>query len=587
MARATHVDEIAHHQAAHVAQAQLAADLVHRLLVGLEGVGLAVACAAALAAVHVDGHQCLGLVEHQCAARWQRHHALIDVADLPLEVEGGEDGRGLVVVQHARRILGEHHVQERRHAGPRALAVHHDVADGVVHHLAHGADEHVALGVQLAWRAHALDALAHGFPQAREIGGVALQLGAAAIEARGAQDEAAAIRQLERIQDATHLAALGLVLHLAADAHLVHVGHHHEQAARDAEVAGDGRALRADALLDHLHEHFLALLQALLDGRTLATRNLVTHALGLVATGEVLRVHVTDVQEAVLALAEVDEGCLDGGLHVGDAALVDVAHVRGAAGALGEVVLQTTAAREGDAALVAGGVVHDHHGVARTLLGLDWLGGLWLGAVGGGLAFAFGGSSALHQELAHAGVLVGLIADRAWRIQDLALALGIGRTTGGQRGLLGGGPHLAGRKVLVVRVLGGVGCFGGLGRLAGHHGLRGHGASADGVRDCFVVWIRVSHGCFLPPWAALRGRTQRIREPPGPCRHGTRGVPGVQRLDAVRVIRSCSAVTRACRGPHLAGSFRGRPPHACGAEFRFPRGSGRSPASKVRGVQFP
>jgi hypothetical protein len=65
MTALSHINEVIDNDAAHVAQAQLAADLIHRLEVRLVRVGLAVARVAALAAVDVDRNQRLGLIDHQ------------------------------------------------------------------------------------------------------------------------------------------------------------------------------------------------------------------------------------------------------------------------------------------------------------------------------------------------------------------------------------------------------------------------------------------------------------------------------------------------------------------------------------------
>ncbi len=66
-----HVDEVDHHQAGHLAQAQLARDLVGGLQVGLESRVFDRAFARRLARVDVDRHQGFGLVDHQIAAGLQ------------------------------------------------------------------------------------------------------------------------------------------------------------------------------------------------------------------------------------------------------------------------------------------------------------------------------------------------------------------------------------------------------------------------------------------------------------------------------------------------------------------------------------
>ncbi len=112
----------------------------------------------------------------------------------------------------------------------------------------------------------------------------------------------------------------------------------------------------------------------MLDGRAVTARGLAADVLGLAAAGEVLGLEVADVEEAVLALAEVDEGGLDGGLDVGDDALVDVADVAEGGGAFDVEFLKLGFLEHGDAALVALGHVDEHDLVgdgAEGLLVLD------------------------------------------------------------------------------------------------------------------------------------------------------------------------------------------------------------------------
>jgi hypothetical protein len=60
-----HVDEVDHHQAAEVAQAQLARHFLGRFQVGVERGFLDVAALGGARRVHVDGGQGFGLVDHQ------------------------------------------------------------------------------------------------------------------------------------------------------------------------------------------------------------------------------------------------------------------------------------------------------------------------------------------------------------------------------------------------------------------------------------------------------------------------------------------------------------------------------------------
>ena len=75
VARGLHVDEVDDDQAAHVAQAQLARRFFRGFHVGAEGGFLDVGAAGRARRVDVDGHQRLGVVDHDRAAGRQLHGA--------------------------------------------------------------------------------------------------------------------------------------------------------------------------------------------------------------------------------------------------------------------------------------------------------------------------------------------------------------------------------------------------------------------------------------------------------------------------------------------------------------------------------
>ena len=70
-----HVDEVVDHHAAQVAEPQLPGDFLGGDLVELEGRFLGRAVGAEAAAVDVDRHEGLGLVDHERAAALERHLA--------------------------------------------------------------------------------------------------------------------------------------------------------------------------------------------------------------------------------------------------------------------------------------------------------------------------------------------------------------------------------------------------------------------------------------------------------------------------------------------------------------------------------
>ena len=96
--RRLHVDEVDDDQAADVAQAQLAGDFVGGFEVGVEAVVSMSAPRVAARRVDVDRHQRLGVVDHDAAARGQRHLVRVRRLDLALDLVAREQ-RDVVVVE--------------------------------------------------------------------------------------------------------------------------------------------------------------------------------------------------------------------------------------------------------------------------------------------------------------------------------------------------------------------------------------------------------------------------------------------------------------------------------------------------------
>ena len=94
----------------------------------------------------------------------------------------------------------------------------------------------------------------------------------------------------------------------------------HQEAAGQRYLGGQARALGADRILDHLHQHGLAFEQHFFDalrlGRVLA-----------------LLQHIGDVQEGGALQADFNEGALHAGQHALDLTQIDVADDAAAGGA--------------------------------------------------------------------------------------------------------------------------------------------------------------------------------------------------------------------------------------------------------------
>ena len=292
-----HVDEVDHHQAADVAQAQLAGDLVGRLQVGLQRRLLDVAATGGARRVDVDGDQRLGVVDDDGAAGGELDLALVGGLNLGFDLEAREE-RHLVGVELDLLLVGGHHLADEAQRLLMDLgAVDQHLADVLAQVVAHGADDDVGLAVDQEGGGALAGLTGDRLPHLHQVVEVPLQLLGAAADARGAHDQAHAVRHAELVHGLLELAAL-LTLDAPRDAAgLGVVGHQHQEAAGQGDEGGQGGALVAALLLVDLDDDLLALLQHLLDAGA---------PIGLL--DEVLPGDLLEGQEAVAVGAEVDEG---------------------------------------------------------------------------------------------------------------------------------------------------------------------------------------------------------------------------------------------------------------------------------------
>ena len=356
------IDEVADDHPAEIAQLELPADFVGGFHVDLEGGHLRVVVLAELAAVDVDRDHGFGRVDHQRPAAAQRHVPAVHQLDVALDAILVEQrhriGVRLDLVLGARRGQADDLAHPLGHFG----AVDDQAVHFRVEMVPDRAGDQIALGVELHRGLGAVAAALDLVPQPGQVLQVALDLQLALADAFGADDEAAVFRRIKRIENLLEPATLLLVFDLSAHAPTVDAGHHHQHFAADARIARERRALGADAFLDHLDDDFIAPAQAALDGRAVAAGHLLAHVfLDVFALfSEVFRLHVRDVQEPVAAEPEIDERRLDRRFDVGDFAFVDVADVRGRAGAFDVELFEMAVLDEGDSAFFAFGDVDEH-----------------------------------------------------------------------------------------------------------------------------------------------------------------------------------------------------------------------------------
>src|SRR6185437_9327255 len=129
VARAFHVDEVDHHQAAQVADAQLARDLDSGLAIGMERGVLDVAALGGARGVDVDGGERLGRVDHDRAAGWQPHVAVVRAFDLGFDLETREQRDSLVVQLELAQAVRHHLLHELPGVFVQRRLVDQDFAD--------------------------------------------------------------------------------------------------------------------------------------------------------------------------------------------------------------------------------------------------------------------------------------------------------------------------------------------------------------------------------------------------------------------------------------------------------------------------
>ena len=146
------------------------------------------------------------------------------------------------------------------------VALDPDFLDLLVEHVAHGAVNETAFGIDQRRGFGGQGLFDNLFPEFREIVIVALDLGLGALGAGGADDQALALRDVEFRDDGFKALAVGRVDDLARDAAAPGgVGHQHGIAPGEREIGGEGGALVATFFLDDLDQHDLPAADYFLD----------------------------------------------------------------------------------------------------------------------------------------------------------------------------------------------------------------------------------------------------------------------------------------------------------------------------------
>ncbi len=266
MARVLHVDEIDHDEPCEVAQPKLARDLVRRLEIGLERRLLDVALARRAAGIDVDRDQRLGLADDDVAAGFEPHRRLVNGVDLALDGDALEQRNGIVVKLHAADVARHQRLHERLGRLVAFLAFDEDFVDVPGVEIADSPLDQIPFLVDQRRRGRFQRVFADFFPQPHQVLEIALDLGHAALHARGAQNDRHPVGHLKLVHDALETLAVGGAGDPARDSPAaVRVRHQDAVTSGERQIRRQRRALGAALFLDHLDQQHLPALDHFLD----------------------------------------------------------------------------------------------------------------------------------------------------------------------------------------------------------------------------------------------------------------------------------------------------------------------------------
>ena len=224
-------------------------------------------------------------------------------------------GTVVVVELELAQALRQHALHELERVLVDRRIVDHDLADVVREVVAQRAHDRVAFLVDQERGGARDDDLLDRLPDPQQVVHVPAQLFGAAADACGADDAAHAVGRRELLERLAHDVAV-LALDPARDAAGARVVRHQDdEAAREADVGGEGRALGAALFLIDLDDDFLAFAQHVADLDAIALLELLDEVL----VGDFL-----ERQEPVALDAVIYEARLEARFDPSDAAFIDV-----------------------------------------------------------------------------------------------------------------------------------------------------------------------------------------------------------------------------------------------------------------------
>ena len=258
-----HIDQVEHDDAAEVAQANLACDLIDRFHIGAGDRVLetGVAFADEFAGIDVDRDEGLGLIDDEIAAGFEPNSRLESLVDLFLDAERLEDrfvaGVELDAIDHPRG----HAVHELDGAKIFFLTIDADRREIVRKLIAEKTLHEIEILMDHRGRAFFLRAFLGVHPCADKEFGIVFEVFLRDSNARRADDKAARgyIRILANALDQrAKTAAFARRFDLTRDAEVFDRRHVNQKSTRHRDVRCDTGTFLCDRLFGDLYENFLA-----------------------------------------------------------------------------------------------------------------------------------------------------------------------------------------------------------------------------------------------------------------------------------------------------------------------------------------
>src|ERR1700731_817384 len=280
-----HVDEVDDDDAAQVAQANLADDLLHGFEVGLDdGVFEASgALANEFAGVDIDGHERFGVIDDDVAAGLQPNFSAQGFVELVLDSELLENRRFLGVELDLVDELGLEAADELDDLAVLLFIVNPNTGEIVADVIPEDALDEVEVAVEQSGRLALLVALLYFVPGLAEELDVGANLVVGGAACGGADDKAPGISAAGFTDETAKPRAIFGGDDFARYPGVMDRRHVDQKAARQGHVAGDPRALLAERRLGDLDDDVLAGLQhfgnELRTSRRSGTASLITTVL--------------------------------------------------------------------------------------------------------------------------------------------------------------------------------------------------------------------------------------------------------------------------------------------------------------------